>query len=57
MKINKCLCRCFPKIGDVGGYNQCIEICCPKCNKTVTAPTMPEAIDIWNKINKEVDAE
>ena len=51
MKLECCSCGQKPIIGDVGGNNACIEIHCRKCNKTVTAPTMVEAMSIWNTIN------
>lgn len=48
-------CGIEPITADVGGYNPCIEICCPKCMRAAYGRTMSEAVIMWDSINKEAE--
>ncbi len=55
--IEPCSCGALPVLGDVGGNNQEVEICCPKCGRSVLATTYEAAINLWDRVRLIVGGE
>lgn len=55
--IEPCGCGTSPRTGDVGGNNQEVEICCPKCGRSVLAATFEAAIKLWDRVRLIVGGE